>query len=253
MKKILLALGFCLILSACANRPEEPEGFYYMPVKTDFFTLTSFEKNIKMGEPLRIYIEGNGNPNPKQAIALALAEKDPYQNVIYLARPCQFSDDDVCDHSIIWEDGQFNAEIVSEMKNATIQLMRRYRAPSVEFVGYDGGATLALLLATRIPQTTRVITIDGIMDTNAYVQNNRGTSFKKSLNPADEKNQLSVKPQIHYVGKKDKITPPKTAERFVARQPNPVNATVKTVNNVDHYDWLDVQFDYYQMPNSSKQ
>ena len=30
MKKILLALGFCLILSACANRPEEPEGFYYI-------------------------------------------------------------------------------------------------------------------------------------------------------------------------------------------------------------------------------
>ena len=71
--------------------------------------------------------------------------------------------------------------------------MRRYRAPSVEFVGYDGGATLALLLATRIPQTTRVITIAGILDTNAYVQNNRGTSFKKSLNPADEKNVQNIR------------------------------------------------------------
>ena len=139
------------------------------------------------------------------------------------------------------------------MKNAVLQLMRRYQAPSVEFVGYDGGATVALLLATRIPQTTRVITIAGILDTNAYTQNNRNVSFKKSLNPADEKKQLSTKTQIHYVGKKDKITPQKTAERFVATQNKAVNATVKAVNNVDHYDWLDVAFDYYQMPNSSKQ
>lgn len=253
MKKILFAIGFCLILSACAHKPEEPDGFYYAPVKTDFFTLTAFEKNIKMGQPLRIYIEGNGNPNPKQTLALTLAEKDPYPNVIYLARPCQFSDDEVCDNSIIWKEAQFNTEIVNEMKNAVLQLMRKYRAPNVEFVGYDGGATMALLLATRIPQTTRVITVAGILDTHAYAQNNRGVSFKKSLNPADEKNQISIKPQIHYVGKKDKITPQKTAERFVARQQKPVSATVKAVHNVGHYDWEDVQFDYYQMPNSSQQ
>lgn len=252
MKKILLVLMCCTFLSACVNRPTEPDNFYYTPVKTDFFTLMSFEKNIKIGEPLRIYLEGNGNPNPKKTIALTLAEKDPYQNVIYLARPCQFSDDEICSsHPLIWKEAQFNTEIVNEMKNAVMQLIRKYKAPSIEFVGYDGGATMALLLATRIPQTTRVITIGGILDTDAY-QQNTGTSFNKSLNPADEKNQLSLKHQIHYVGKLDKKTPLKTAERFVSSQRNAVNAVVKSVNNVGHCDWEDVQFDYYNLPNSSK-
>lgn len=245
MKKMLFLLGSCLILSACASKPEEPNGFYYTPVKTNFFTFTSFEKNIKNGQMLRIYIEGNGNPNPKQTTALTLAEKDPYQNVIYLARPCQFSDDEVCQHDTIWKDAQFNSEIIQQIQEAVLQLMRKYKAPSIELVGYDGGATVALLLANRIPQTKRVITIAGILDTAAYQQTNPRVSFKKSLNPADEKNQIAAKTQIHYVGKNDKLTPPKTAERFVTTQPHPINATVKAVSNVGHCDWADVSFDYY--------
>ncbi len=248
MKHILLILGLFCFLSGCTNRPIEPDGFYYMPVKTKFFTLTGYEKNIKPGAPLRIYIEGNGNPNPSKTVGLTLATKDPYQNVIYLARPCQFADDEVCTHSMIWKDAQFNAEIVQEMQEAVSQLMRKYRAPSVELVGYDGGGTMALLLANRIPQTTRVITVAGILDTAAYQQTN-GISLKKSLNPANEKNQIAAKKQIHYVGKMDKITPLKTAERFVSTQPNAVNATVKGVSHVGHCDWADVQFDYYKMPN----
>ena len=51
---------------------------------------------------VNIYIEGDGrawlnknrpslDPTPKNSLALKLAEIDPAPNVIYLARPCQYS------------------------------------------------------------------------------------------------------------------------------------------------------------------
>ena len=87
MKYAFLLAG--LLLSGCAWMTPNPSGFVDKKIETEYLTFSVWEKEgIEAGKPLRIYLEGDGNPNPSDKVALYYAEQDPFQNVIYLARPC---------------------------------------------------------------------------------------------------------------------------------------------------------------------
>lgn len=245
MKKLYLTFIAYFFCVGCASIPEAPTGFEMKTVETEHFSMLIYEKNIQKEAPLRIYIEGDGTPAPRKNVALTLAEKDPMQNVIYITRPCQYHQNDVCKNPDLWGKDRYHPEIIHEMKDLITYLARKHRATELELVGYGGGAPVALLLANRLP-VRRVITVAGILDTDAYChQNGIPVMPEDSLNPARERKQLSMVPQIHYVGNNDKVTPKRLAERFVARLPDPVSATVKVVPNTGHSDWEEVEFDYY--------
>lgn len=243
---IPLILG--LFLSACTvTRPISSEGWQEKIVETERLSFAVWEKDIIAEKPLRIYIEGDGFPNPKKPIAFKLAQKDPMQNVIYVTRPCQYVKNKVCSNPLIWGEERFHQEILTEMKELIVYLSIKYKTPVLELVGYDGGGTMALLLASQIP-VARVITIAGILDTKAYVLENDLPEIN-GLNPADFKETLAKIPQVHYVGSDDTLTTRRMAERFVARIKNPVSAVVKVVPNTNHTDWETVKFDYYNSSN----
>ena len=119
--------------------------------------------------------------------------------------------------------------------------MKKHKTPQVEFVGYDGGATMALLLSTKIP-TTQIITVAGILDTNTL-----DNLHAETLNPADYKDLIARVPQVHFVGGKDEITTKRQAERFVGRMKNPRSAKVKVLPNMKHTGWENIKFDFYSV------
>lgn len=243
--RFLLIFSF-LFLSGCAGLfPPNPSGFKKNQIETKYLTFSVWEKQtIQPQKPLRIYIEGDGNPNPSDKIALSYAQMDPSDNIIYLARPCQWSDDRVCQEKPeIYKNQRFHPEMIRETEEIILLLINKYQAPVVELVGYDGGATVALNLAPKLP-TKRIITIAGILDTDTYTHQNGLPEMPDAENPADYLIALSQIPQIHYVGENDSLTPPKVAERFVRLMSNPQSAVVKKVSGVGHSNWKGIMLDY---------
>ena len=243
MKYSLLLAG--LLLSGCSWMTPNPSGFVDKKIETEYLTFSVWEKEgIESGKPLRIYIEGDGNPNPSDKIALYYAEQDPTLNVIYVGRPCQWTEDKLCKTKPeIYKEQRFHPEIIREVEEVVLYLKSKYKAPKIELIGYDGGATIALNLAAQM-NVDRIITIAGILDTNAYTRQNDLPEMPDAQNPADKLSILSNVKQIHYVGSKDEITPRRAAERFVAKMQNPKSATVRSVNGIGHNNWKGVKLDY---------
>ena len=244
--KICSLLVAVFLLSSCAIAPKS-DKFDEKLMETEYFSIAVWEKNsIQKGQPLRIYFEGDGNPNPYHKVAFDLAEADTTSNVIYVARPCQWSDDKICKNKPeIYKASRFHPEIMREMQQLTEYLIRKHAAPAVELIGYDGGAVIALNMATKFP-TIRVITVAGITDVNAYNEYHDLPKIEEDDmdNPADSLNLLAKIPQVHYVGKEDQETPRRLAERFVARMQRPTSAIVKVVPDIGHTDWRGVKLDY---------
>jgi pimeloyl-ACP methyl ester carboxylesterase len=88
-----------------------------------------------------------------------------------------------------------------------------------------------VLLAHELPQTSAVITIAGILDTDAWTDFHHYIPLFSSLNPV----QLTALPdkirQIHIQGGRDVNVPPKLAEAYLQKQDN---ATVIRYPNADH-------------------
>jgi hypothetical protein len=99
------------------------------------------------------------------------------------------------------------------------------------FIGYSGGAPLAMLLATRFKSTRAVITVAGNIDVDAWTDHHRYTQMTYSLNPA----RLPILPrtifQLHMTGGRDKNVPPELIEPEVRRQ---TTGEVTVYENFDH-------------------
>ena len=241
----LVGFVMILLLSGCFAVCPTPKGFERRYVQTRHFTISIWEKtSIKSGHPLRLYFEGDGNPNPRIQVAKQLAESDKTDNIIYITRPCQWSNDKICDEKPnIYQDQRFHEEIMAEMEELTHYLIRKHKAPSVELIGYDGGAVIALNMAVKLP-TTRIITVAGITDIEAYNTYHGKETPEDTENPVSHLAVLQKIPQIHYVGKDDTITPRHLVEHFVTKMSNPKSAVVKLVPNTGHADWEGVTLDY---------
>ncbi len=246
MKRLLC---FCclLLLAACTHAPRTPEGFVQKRVETEHFTFAVWEKEgIQKGQSLSIYLEGDGTPRPSKTVALSLAAADPRSNVIYVSRPCQVHDNKACANPQVWGEKRFHPEIIREMQELIVYLGRKHQAREVELIGYDGGAAVALLLAEKVP-LKRVVTVGGILDIDAYAAHHGEKPFPSdNLNPARNSNLIARVAQVHYVSHDDTVTPPRLAQRFVARLKNPRSAVVKTVPHVSHKKWGSARLDFYE-------
>ena len=231
IKGLLLACLLCL--AGCAVRPESPD-WTEKTIQTKYLSFQVWEKDIVAGDSLRIYIEGEGNPSPWRPVAWELAGRDPNRNVIYVSRPCQYVWCGECQNPALWQEERFNEEIIDEMKSLITYLARKYQASSVELVGYEGGATVALLVAAKWP-VARVMTVGGILDPQGYAKS-QGLTLN-GMQPIDLRGALAQIPQVHYVAEKDDLTPRATAEAFVNSLYRPKSAVVKIVPGATHRNW----------------
>ena len=229
-------MALALILGGCADSGFDPRQhadelaqsahLKRQRIKTDRFVLTGYYRITRPDLPLTLYIEGDGrawqsrsqpssDPTPHKALGLALAASDPAANVVYLARPCQFTpalDNPRCDVSY-WTDKRFADEVVVAMNQAVTHYVAA--GQQVNLVGYSGGGALAVLIAARRHDVASIRTVAGNLDHAEVNRLHRVTPMPASLNAIDVARQVASIPQIHFSGANDTVVPPSIAQRFV--------------------------------------
>lgn len=255
-------IGACAVaaaaLSGCASLDRDahaqalagPAGLHRETVQGGAFVLTAFVRIARADAPVRIYIEGDGlawlsrtepspDPTPVAATGLALAAADTSPNVVYLARPCQFTPmvrNPACNVAY-WTGKRFAPEVVDAMNDAVGRIAARVPGQRLGLVGYSGGGAIAALIAARRHDVVSLRTVAGNLDV-AYVNRIHGVSpMPASLNPIDEAARLSGVAQVHFSSAQDTVVPPEVAKRFAAAVGGRCVRTL-VVNGVAHDgDW----------------
>ena len=258
----LLASLLVTLLGGCAETQLSPELNRHADdmarparlqralVQTDGFVLTSFYRITRPDQPLTIYIEGDGfawrtrsqpslDPTPRKAQGLALAAADPAPNVVYLARPCQYTPMTANPRCSVtyWTGKRFAEEVVVAMNQAVSHYAARVPGQPIQLVGYSGGGAIAVLVAARRNDVTALRSVAGNLDVAEVNRLHRVTPMPNSLNPIDVAAQVAGIAQTHYAGSDDSVVPPVIAQRF-ARAAAGHCTQVRTVPGLTHDgDW----------------
>nr|WP_240655548.1 alpha/beta hydrolase [Paraburkholderia phosphatilytica] len=233
---MLTALLFAGALSGCATLDRdahadalaEPAQLHRQLVDTGGFVLTAFARISQPGKPLRVYIEGDGvawlsrtepslDPTPREAEGLALAAQDPSPNVVYLARPCQFTPMAMNPRCGIpyWTGKRFAADVIESMNDAVSRFAGQTPGQPVELVGYSGGGAVAVLIAARRTDVASIRTVAGNLDDEFVNRLHDVSPMPESENPIDFARRVATIPQVHFSGADDDVVPPSVAQRFV--------------------------------------
>ena len=217
MRKIVFVL-FILLCSCYSITP--PDSFVYKEIQTDIYKLATWQKITDKNKPIRIYIEGDGyafnshgyptnNPTPKNTFLRKIAFDDPNENVVYLARPCQYVKDNHCSQKD-WTTGRFSQDIVNSTTHAIKEISNHH---SITLIGYSGGAMLSGLIIEQNSQLNieKWITIAGLLNHEKWTELLKLQPLKNSLNL---KKIPNIK-QTHLVGEKDRVVPYKITKEIV--------------------------------------
>jgi hypothetical protein len=218
------------------------------------FLIRSYER---IGDPgranARVYIEGDGlawlsanrpspDPTPIDPVALSLARADRSANVIYLARPCQYTglaSGGVCPDRY-WRGARFAPEVIAAMNGAIDDAKRRHGLRGIELVGYSGGAAIAVLAAARRGDVVSIVTVAGNLDNDAFIRLHQVSPMPASLNPADVAARIARIPQRHFVGGGDWIVPVGIYQSYRARAGQEARIGVTIVPEADHqHGWTE--------------
>lgn len=263
MLKILkfALLFWLLVLAACQVNPDKlanNANLYKQLHTTKHFVITSYAKafnRMDPNKPLYIYIEGDGqawinkyklakNPTPKNPLALRLASLDKRPNVIYIARPCQFTPLrlDLNCNSKYWSTARYSEPVIESI-NTVINYFKSKINNNLNLIGYSGGATVAGIVASRRSDVNSLVTIAGNLDHEEISTFHGTTKLTESLNLINFAKQLSHITQLHYIGEKDNIIPSYTIKNFV-KKINYFNKNIAKyiiIKNADHYNgWLTI-------------
>jgi len=184
------------------------------------FNLTAWERVQKPGAPVDLYIEGDGlawldkytkslNPTPPDPLALHLAASDRSDNVIYLARPCQYTGwnkEEACP-DLYWTTGSAAPEVIVAYQQALDGLKARYHVTGFNLIGYSGGAAIAVLAAAGRQDVLSIRTVAGNTDYAAFSAVHAVSPMKDSIDPVSVAAGVSHVPQLHFIGGKDKVVP----------------------------------------------
>lgn len=232
-----LLFSAALLLGGCVSTTGTPEnrthaaqsiatgaGLAPRVISAGGFDLTAYARLSAPGQPASVYIEGDGlafigrrqvsaDPTPTDPVALRLAALDPAPNVIYLARPCQFSRGASCQNDY-WTRRRFAPEIIAAMDAALTRLAAEGQITGYDLTGFSGGGTVAALLAARRADTRSLRTVAGNLDHAAHTALHDVTPLSGSLNPPDESAKLRAIPQHHFTGADDTNVPAAIYESY---------------------------------------
>ncbi len=233
---ILLFFLFSLLLTACSSglktRVQEAErvaslnGFEKKLVKAGDFVLTTYQRITDKRQPYVFYIEGDGsitagnyaianNPTPSKIMLLKLATLDPRPNIVYMARPCQYTEPELnpkCREEY-WVDKRLSEEVIKSI-NIAVDIISG--GSSASLIGFSGGGGIAVLVAARNKNIQDVITIAGNLDIVRFSDYHKVYALKKSLNPIEYAKKINNIPQLHLSGDKDAIVPTRITNAYVA-------------------------------------
>lgn len=238
MKKIFLLL----FLSACAGAGwKAPEDFVYLPIKSGEYEIATWQKiNNPKNNSVHIYIEGDGrafnaygqptrDPTPRGKFVRDLAAQDNFENVVYMARPCQFIMTDSCDETD-WTNGRFSQKIIDAESDAIKRIAGNKK---ITFIGYSGGAMVSGLVIEQNQKmkVEKWITIAGVLDHKKWTKYFGDEDLNESLNM---KKLPNVK-QIHFVGERDETVPYELAKTWANE------SDIKLISDATHDDFKDLK------------
>jgi pimeloyl-ACP methyl ester carboxylesterase len=202
-----------------------------------------YRNNAPMqGGVLHVYIESDGtpywqrdvsapDPTPHEPLMLRLMALDTARSV-YLGRPCYFSlyRDSSC-NATFWTLRRYGPEVLASLEAVLRAETANVGAVHVELFGHSGGGTLAVLLAQRVGNVTRVVTLGANLDLVAWCKLHDYSPLIGSLNPMDEDAMREGVEVLHLVGDRDRNTPPElVASAARARGGEPV----RVIPDFDH-------------------
>ena len=224
MKKWLIFL-FVLCVTACATQNPLKE-MRFQTISSGDYTLAAWYKITDPGQPLKVYIEGDGHsfnlrgqptsdPTPQSVFLREIAAQDTSPNVLYLARPCQYLMSKKCSQKD-WTSGRFSKEIIDSMDDAISQMMKKAKTSNAILIGYSGGGMVASLIAVRHPdQIKKLMTIAGVLDHEKWTSYHGDQPLTDSINLTPYLETFKTIPQVHFVGKKDMTVPWKMTQEIV--------------------------------------
>lgn len=232
----LVAIALCL--ASCFSNPGQlreqtlnaaaKAGFQATTTDTADFQLFSLIRRGH-GKLLRIYLEGDGHawksryrpstdPTPLNPVALRLAIRDDSRHpVAYLARPCQYqplTPQPACKPQL-WTDERYGPSVIQAVDRGIDKLKQHAGAAQIELVGFSGGGTVALLVASGRQDVVGVRTVAGNLAVVAFTQHHGVRPMRGSLDPVDFADQLAKLPQLHALGAEDQVVPPEIGQRYL--------------------------------------
>ena len=185
-------------------------------INTNQFNLFSFQKiSNSCKDSIKVYIEGDGlswisrntissNPTPINPVALKLMLQDNSSCKIYIARPCQYINSNLCEDKY-WTSHRFNQKIINAYEEALNSIKNKYSNKTFDLVGYSGGGTIVTILASFRDDINSITTIAGNLDIGEWSKIKNISKLDGSLNPADFTYSLENIKQFHIIGNSDKI------------------------------------------------
>jgi pimeloyl-ACP methyl ester carboxylesterase len=270
--KVTAVLFFLLLQGCCffapcpyltADKLAENGGFKKDILNAGLFAIVTYSRIDSPGAPLTFYIEGDGaawttrrllsaDPTPRHPLALKLALSDPGQNIVYLARPCQYvlkNGMGTNCNSRYWSSAIFSEEVIGSVNLAMSKLKKQSSASGIHLIGYSGGGAVAVLIASRRNDIVSIRTVAGNLDHEKISLLHGVTPLTESLNAIDVAEKIKTIPQIHFSGSRDKIVPEAIAIDFVARQKGPACSRTVLVEGAEHGNgWLEKWPSLLQIP-----
>lgn len=251
-------ISMLLALAACTPSPAEraitaeaiarPAGLQPATLSTTIFPLARWQRVGRIGGDVTIYIEGDGfawetptrpsaDPTPIDPLALRLAARDSAENIVYLARPCQYDGihATACERSA-WTDGRFAPTVIASYREALDRIAVETRASRLHLVGYSGGGAIALLAAVGRTDIADIRTVAGNLDSEAWTTLHAISPLTHSRNPAEAAVSLRAVPQLHFIGTEDRIIPPAIAAAYRRRVADSPCIAIHPVQGATHTD-----------------
>jgi len=219
MKKIL----FLVFLAGCVanNNFVMHQDFDFKPIQTKNYQIATWQKiNNSKNKSVHIYIEGDGHafdaygqpsddPTPNGTFMRQMAMEDKADNVVYIARPCQFIMDKNCTESD-WTNARFSQKVIDSMSSVVKEIGHNKK---ISLIGYSGGALVSGLIINQNPKLNfeNWITIAGVLNHEEWTKYFNDVPLDKSLNLT----KLPNVKQKHFVGGRDKIVPYELSKKWV--------------------------------------
>ncbi len=255
--KLFILASLSLITFGCKHYVQfgkptstpEVQGLELKMIEIEGFNLTTYQRIANTTANIHVYIEGDGNawvtptqpsndPTPKYALMLKLAELDRSPNVVYMARPCQFSKSTSpkC-HVDYWTDKRFSLDMIRVMNNAINRFKTQGSQQKLELIGYSGGGAIAAILSARRKDVVNLRTIAGNLDHEYVNKYHHVSQLDGSVNAMSFAFNLTQLPQLHFIAENDEIVPEEVVKRFISAQNGECANSVMIKNTTHTEGW----------------